>query len=313
MTNIKLVLAVALIALLGACQTPPPATEADPADSSSLEPPAEPLDPTLSATALYQLGVMHFEGTDGVKNELEAVKQWRAAADLGFAPAQAAVGWAYANGRGIGRDYRKSRDYYMAAAKQDYIPALVELAHLYFSGANPAIRRNEQEAAQMFRRAAERGNGYAKYMIGWMLRAGRGVAQDYAAAAKFLGEAAELGMPEAMSELGVLYANGLGVTQDQDRAFQLFLKAAEAGNRIAMYNVAINYRDGLGTPRDGRAAVRWFEASALKGHQGAALQVGRMYEQGTGIDKDPAKAAAWFRVAAGLKSIDDAPVTPGIK
>lgn len=309
----RLLILGVLIAVLSSCTGQRPTPEIV-ATSESAPPAEEPLDPSLSGAALYQLGVMQFEGRDGTKNEAEGVKNWQAAADLGYAPAQVALGWSYDTARGgLRRDPRKTRDLYLQAAKQDYIPALLEMGHLYFSGQSPAVGRNDREAARMFRRAAELGNGHGKFMIGWMLRAGRGVPQDHAAAAKFLTEAADLGSPEAMNELGYLNANGLGVPKDDTRASALFRKAAELGNRIAMYNLAINLREGLGVPRDQREAARWFEAAALKGHQGAAFQMGRIYERGEGLDKNPAKAAEWFRIAAGLKTIDDAPTMPSGK
>ncbi len=66
-----------------------------------------------------------------------------------------------------------------------------------------------------------------------MLRDGRGVAKDTAAAARLYGEAAEQGFAAAMLELAALYDAGDGVGADPDAAAELLLNAYRAGHKGA--------------------------------------------------------------------------------
>jgi TPR repeat protein len=67
-----------------------------------------------------------------------------------------------------------------------------------------------------------------------LLRDGRGVAQDEAAAFQWYTKAAGLGHAEAMYNLGICYAEGRGIAQDWTAASQLYKKAAELGDADAM-------------------------------------------------------------------------------
>jgi len=62
---------------------------------------------------------------------------------------------------------------------------------------------------------------------------GRGVAKDEAQAVQWYRKAAEQGDASAQTDLGVMYRDGRGVTADQALALHWFRKAAEQGNTRA--------------------------------------------------------------------------------
>jgi TPR repeat protein len=67
------------------------------------------------------------------------------------------------------------------------------------------------------------------YQLGFMYDHGEGVTQDGKQAAEWYRKAAEKGNIQAQYRLGVLYANGYGVEQDLKEAAKWYKKAAAQG------------------------------------------------------------------------------------
>ena len=92
---------------------------------------------------------------------------------------------------------------------------------------------NYTEAVKWFRKAAERGDADAQFMLGTFYENGEGVSQDYQEAVKWYRKAAEQGNADAQFLLGGLYATGQGVPQDDAEAVKWLRKAAEQGHAEA--------------------------------------------------------------------------------
>ena len=92
---------------------------------------------------------------------------------------------------------------------------------------------NYTEAVKWFRKAAERGDADAQFMLGTFYENGEGVPQDYQEAVKWYRKAAEQGNADAQFLLGGLYATGQGVPQDDAEAVKWLRKAAEQGHAEA--------------------------------------------------------------------------------
>ena len=72
-------------------------------------------------TALYEFGVMYkTEGLWVVQSEESAFKNWLASAELGYAPAQFAVGAAYIIGSGIEKDLSEAKRWLQLAIDSTY-------------------------------------------------------------------------------------------------------------------------------------------------------------------------------------------------
>ena len=91
------------------------------------------------------------------------------------------------------------------------------------------VEQNYQEAAKLFRRAADQGHAAAQFNLAQLLRDGRGVEQDYAKAAKWYRRAADQGHASAQFNLSVAYGRGRGVTKSYETALKWFRLAAERG------------------------------------------------------------------------------------
>ena len=94
--------------------------------------------------AQYNLGVMYRNGRGVSRDQTEAVRWYRLAADQGDARAQYHLGVMYGNGRGVPQD--------------------------------------QTEAVRWFRLAADQGDTDAQFNLGFMYATGVGVSQDYVAA-----------------------------------------------------------------------------------------------------------------------------------
>jgi uncharacterized protein len=92
---------------------------------------------------------------------------------------------------------------------------------LYAEG--KGVPADPAEADRWFRRAADKGNGYAALNLGAALglayESGEGVRRNYRSAAKWYDAAAEHGDIGAASQLTSLYERGLGLDQDLEEAY----------------------------------------------------------------------------------------------
>jgi len=154
------------------------------------------------AKAQYELGRAFFSGTLGVaKDEAEAVKWFRKAAEQNVADAQFSLGVCYANGRGVTKD--------------------------------------DAEAVKWFRKAAEQNDARAQAALGVRYAKGQGVAKNKAEAVKWYRKAAEQNVADAQYNLGVYYDSGEGVAKDEVEAYKWWLLAAGQGNDDAKYNMTM--------------------------------------------------------------------------
>jgi uncharacterized protein len=114
------------------------------------------------AKAQYELGRAFFSGALGVaKDEAEAVKWFRKAAEQNVADAQFSLGVCYANGRGVTKDDAEAVKWFRKAAEQNLADAQYNLGVCYDSG--EGVAKDEVEAYKWWLLAAGQGNDDAKY------------------------------------------------------------------------------------------------------------------------------------------------------
>lgn len=216
------------------------------------------------AQAEYDLGEAYLDGRGVPKDEAEAVRWFRKAAEQGNAAAQTYVAVGYVETK----NYVEAVRWYRKAAEQGDLVAGGQLcAFEYESGAGLISRTNydpEPEDARLCRKVAEQ--GYA----------------------------------DAQLNLGQLYANGFGVPKDEAEAVRWYLKAAEHGLAIAQHDLAWMYRNGQGAAKDEAEAARWFRKAAEQGYARAQLMLGMSYELGEGVPKDETEAYFWLNLSGSI-------------
>ncbi len=149
--------------------------------------------------------------------------------------------------------------------KRDATDAQSDLAWNFSQ--SQAARRNANEAAQWYQKAAERGDAIAQSNLGWMYFKGQGVAQNYEQAIAWYRKAAEQGDAAAQSNLGWMYETGKGVPQDNEKAVQWYQEAAAHGYAAAQSNLGAMYGNGRGIARNDVLAHMWSDLAAIQGYQ----------------------------------------------
>lgn len=110
--------------------------------------------------APYELGLLHETGygDDIFKDEIYAVQLFTQAAELGHPQAALKLGEAYEHGYlRCPKDAALSVHYYNCAAQADIPEAMMNLCAWYMVGAEPVLEKDENEAYEWAKRAAEHG------------------------------------------------------------------------------------------------------------------------------------------------------------
>lgn len=97
----------------------------------------------------------------------------------------------------------------------------------YFDGMEAYRQSDYQTALREFKAVDE--DARALYMIGVIYEKGQGVAIDYAEAAQWYRKAADKGNSAAQYRLGRLYERGSGVEQNREEAVNWYKKSARQG------------------------------------------------------------------------------------
>ncbi len=98
----------------------------------------------------------------------------------------------------------------------------------YFDGME-AYRLNDYQTAMREFKAVE-DDAKALYMVGIMYEKGEGVSTNFTEAADWFRKAADKGYSSAQYRLGRLYERGLGVEQNLDEALAWYKKSSRNGN-----------------------------------------------------------------------------------
>jgi len=154
--------------------------------------------------------------------------------------------------------------------------AQLELGRVYQDG--NGVSRNDELAANWYRKAADQGNPTAQNNLGIMYRTGSGVEKSKEEAVNWYRRAALQGHASAMFNLGTAYYNGDGVPSSEYRAYDWFLLAQEAGSSSAP-----------------DAVKRTADEIGQKASIDALAEIAEMYENGDELPQNRAEAAKWYR------------------
>jgi TPR repeat protein len=138
-----------------------------------------------------------------------------AKAKAGDAPSQVLVGEAYAAGKGVPRDYKQAADWYRKAAEKGDIAGEMHLATLYRDGGGKAIPRDMVQAAEWYRKAAEQGDVTAQGILGTLYSMGQGVPLSYPDAYYWLDLAALVKGPNQEKYAANRQSVGTRITADE--------------------------------------------------------------------------------------------------
>ncbi len=212
----------------------------------------------------------------------------------------------YYLGEDVKQASQKAFHYYSQAAKQNYLPALFQLATCYYFGHGVDINRAEiksiyeriaqfadaetlyelachyedghliesdhQEAARLYLLAATKGNADAQYRYALCLARGKGVDKSLSESIYYLDLAGNQNHAKALYLLGKYFFEGKGVKQNEKTALVFYSKAAAMGDEAACYQMATCLEQGIGTSQDLYLASTFYFQSYLKSAREASFE-----------------------------------------
>jgi TPR repeat protein len=179
-----------------------------------------------SPDALYERGMDAITGVGPSRNDALGIDYFRHSSDLGYGPAQIALGYYYETGTFLARDPGQALDLYRKAAQQGDPLAGWLTGRLYFLGGT--VPRDLDLARKWFKLAADQNNAYGAYFLGRLM-----ADKDYTKAPALYKIAADQGLPQAQYFYAKALRDGRGIAQDRFTAYVWYTIAADAGYAAA--------------------------------------------------------------------------------
>jgi uncharacterized protein len=177
---------------------------------------------STSPDSLYERGMDAITGVGPTRNDAAGVDYFRRSSDLGYGPAQIALGYYYETGTLLARDPAQALDLYRKAARQGDPLAGWLAGRLYLLGG--AIPRDPDSAQKLLKVSADQNNPFGAYYLGRLM-----ADRDQTKAAALYKIAADQGLPEAQYFYAKALKDGRGIAQDRFTAYVWYSIAADAG------------------------------------------------------------------------------------
>jgi TPR repeat protein len=137
--------------------------------------------------------------------------------------ARVGMGFCYDNGEGLERDQQEAVQWYRLAAEQSYSNAQFTLGLCYKNNGD------DREAVRWFRAAANQNDARAQNSLGLCYKAGEGVEKNEVEAVRWLRLASRFD-ERALYNMGNCYRDGVGVEESHGMAACYFHITAEISN-----------------------------------------------------------------------------------
>ncbi|OCT49391.1 chitin synthase activator [Cladophialophora carrionii] len=163
--------------------------------------------------APFDLGCLHETGfgPDVFKDESYAAQLYTKAADLGHVEANYRLGEAYEYGQlGCPKDPALSIHFYTGAAERGHALSQMALCAWYMVGVPNVLDKDEAEAYEWAKKAAEQGLAKAQYTVGYFTEMGIGCRRDPLEANVWYVRAADQGEERAKHRIAAIRAAGAG-------------------------------------------------------------------------------------------------------
>jgi TPR repeat protein len=257
-----------------------------------------------SSEGAHRLAIVYAQGLGNTpRNEVRARELFEKAASAGHTRAQINLGILYMRGLGVPRDLVNARAWLEKAAASGDPQALYTLGRAMDEGFEQ-IAPDPVRAADLYRRAAEKGHVLAGLRYGLALSEGVGIKRDVAAAQKWLVQARDNGVPEAALAMGDMAAR-TPASRDKalnERTVQTAVSwyevAAHGGVPSGQFKLANAYFSGVGVARDPLQAMLWYSRAAEQGLPQAQHALGIMLIGGVAGAPDPVEGYKWLLLAA---------------
>ncbi len=185
---------------------------------------------STSPDSLYERGIDAITGVGESHNAQLAVDYFHRSADLGYAPAQIALGYYYETGivtpANQGNAGQLSLDLYKKAAQQGDPLAAWLAGRRYFLGIG--VDKDLDAAQKWLKMAANQNSAYGAYYLGRLM-----ADRDPAKASALYKIAADQGLPQAQYFYGKSLKEGKGIAPDPFSAYVWLFISSDAGYEAA--------------------------------------------------------------------------------
>jgi TPR repeat protein len=175
-----------------------------------------------SPDALYERGINAITGVGDSRNDTAGIEYFHRSADLGYGPAQVALGYFYETGSVPGNQGQPSVDLYKKAAQRGDSLAAWMAGRRYYLG--NGVPQDLDAAKKWFKMAADQNSAYGAYYLGRMI-----AEKDPAKALALYKIAADQGLPQAQYFYGKALKDGVGGAPDKFNAYIWLSIADDAG------------------------------------------------------------------------------------
>jgi hypothetical protein len=179
-----------------------------------------------SPEALYERGMDAITGVGPSRNDSLGVDYFRRSADVGYGPAQIALGYYYETGTFLASDQAQAIELYRKAAQQGDPLAGWLVGRHYFLG--NGVPRDPDAAQKWLKLSADQNNAFGAYYLGRLM-----ADRDYTKAPRLYKIAADQGLPQAQYFYAKALKDGRGIPQDRLTAYVWYTIAADAGYSAA--------------------------------------------------------------------------------
>ena len=205
----------------------------------------------------------------------------------------------YDVGQGLASDPNEAARWYIRAAEQNYMPAIVYAGYIFATGRG--VTKNMDKAKEWYQKAANAGDTIAQNNLGSLLLKEESRDSQYKAAQWFMAAAIK-GSPSAQFNLANMYREGSGIRRNLEESAKWYLRAALQGDKYAQNALAYMYRHGYGVEKSMPRAVQWYRRAAEQNLITAQYQLAQIYERQArlpSIDDDTRRkyqttAALWY-------------------
>lgn len=181
---------------------------------------------STSPDALYERGMDAITGVGTARDDQQGIDYFRRSAEVGYGPAQIALGYYYETGTALAKDQAHALDLYRKAAQTGDPLAAWLTGRLYFLGSG--VPRDLDAAQKWFKMSASQNDAYGAYYLGRLM-----ADRDFAKAPALYKIAADLGLPQAQYYYGKALKDGRGIAQDRFNAYVWLSIAYDAGYKAA--------------------------------------------------------------------------------
>lgn len=188
----------------------------------------------------------------------------------------------------------EAREIYKGLAEKGDQYAQLKLAYMLENGlGSPA---SPTEAEHWYLASAEQGNPDAQYLLAQYYQLGENGEPQYQLAKEWYEKAASK-LPKAYVALGFIDET---VNDNYSSALKAYEQAASQGDAYGLYNIALMYEYGKGMAVDYKKAKQLYHEAANKGLSEAMNQLAGIYFYGLGEQRDIHKGLDWYKKAAEL-------------